>query len=181
MTEKQLEIKNLIKNIPDFPQKGIIFRDITSLLKDPEGFNLFKNEVYNSIFKYEDLKFNKVVAVESRGFIIGSVVSSFLYGHPLVLARKPGKLPNKVLTKKYYLEYGDNALCIQTCDIKEGDNVLICDDVLATGGTARTTVDIVEALGGRVEACYFLIELNGLEGRKLLMEKSIKIISSIHY
>jgi adenine phosphoribosyltransferase len=172
------DIKDLIRNIPDFPKKGIMFKDITSLLNDERGISLIHNELLHAI-NYS-LNFNKIVAIESRGFIIASMLTS-IFIRPLVLARKPGKLPNETLTKKYSLEYGEDALSIQTRDIKEGDRVLLIDDVVASGNTAKTTCQIIEALGGRVEACYFLVELTELGGRKILEDMGMKVISSIKY
>jgi adenine phosphoribosyltransferase len=180
MNKEQLDLKKLIKDVPNFPQNGIIFRDITSLLIHEDGLHLIYEEVFEQLEEYADSNINKIVAIESRGFIIGTIIASHT-GLPLVLARKPGKLPNKVLQKKYSSEYSENTLCIQISDIKEGDNVLVVDDVLATGGTVKTTCEIIEALGGRVEACYFLIELDELNGRRLLEDRDIKVISSIHY
>jgi adenine phosphoribosyltransferase len=179
MNERQLKIKSYIKDIPDFPQKGIIFRDITSLFKNTLGFNLVSNELYN-VFVNEDLNFNKVVGIEARGFILGTLMAD-IAGKSLILARKPGKLPNETLQKKYSLEYGESSMCIQLCDIQKGDNVVVIDDVLATSNTAVTVCQIIETLGGRVEACYFLIELDYLKGREKIENLGIKVISSIHY
>jgi len=170
-------IKSLIKNIPDYPQKGIIFRDITSILNTEDGLELIQDEMYDSLILN---KFNKIVAIEARGFILGSILASD-FKKPLVLARKPGKLPNAYHEKKYKLEYGEDKICIQLSDIKKGDEVIICDDLIASGGTAKTTCEIVEDLGGKVKICYFLIELDSLGGRKLLEDSGIKVISSIHY
>lgn len=178
---RQELIKDMIRNVPDFPEKGIMFRDITSLLIEPLGINALSAEVYYQLYDHNILHCNKIVAIESRGFIIGSVATEQFDDVGLVLARKPGKLPREVLQKKYKLEYGEGAICIHTSDIKEGDNVIVVDDVLATGGTALTACEIVEALGGTVEACYFLIELDGLKGRELIERKGIKVISSVHY
>lgn len=171
-------IKSLIRNVPDFPKPGIMFRDITSLLAEETGVTLVLNELQDRI-TYE-LDFDKIVAIESRGFILGALLST-IYIRPLILARKPGKLPNETLTQTYSLEYGENALSIQKHDIKKDDKILIIDDVLATGGTALATCKIIEELGGKVEACYFLIELDDLKGRDLLENEGIKVISSIHY
>ena len=170
-------IKSLIKNIPDYPQKGIIFRDITSILNTEDGLELIQDEMYDSLILN---KFNKIVAIETRGFILGSLLAAD-FQKPLVLARKPGKLPNEVIQKKYQLEYGEDTICIQLSDIKKGDEVIICDDLIASGGTAKAVCDIVETLGGKVKACYFLIELDFLGGRKVLENMGINVISSIHY
>jgi len=178
MNKQQLNIKELIKDIPDFPQKGIIFRDITTLLNNDRGIILIQNEINDSINYH--LTFNKVVAIEARGFIIGSLLVTKKI-RPLVLARKPGKLPNEILQKKYSSEYADDTICIQLSDISRSDNIIVVDDVLATGRTAKTTCEIIETLGGRIEACYFLIELDQLRGREKLERLGINVISSIHY
>jgi adenine phosphoribosyltransferase len=177
MTEEQIEVKSLIRNIPDFPQKGVIFRDITSLLNNKKGLELLLSAIKCSLCEEE---FDKVVAIESRGFILGSLIAS-IYEKPLVLVRKPGKLPNEVITERYSLEYGENRLSIQTCDVSKVDNILVVDDVLATSGTARATCRMIEKLGGKIAACYFLIELDFLCGRKLLEDMGIKVISSVNY
>ena len=177
------ELKALIKTIPDFPKKGILFRDITSLLKADKGIALLQYVMHASLFdamEYDGLEFNKIVAIESRGFILGSMLAS-VYEVPLVLARKPGKLPNETLMKRYSLEYGEDAICIQTCDIDRNDRILVVDDVVATANTLKTTCDIIDALGRKVEACYCLIELDALGGRKVLEDKGIKLITSINY
>lgn len=174
------ELKALIKTIPDFPKKGIMFRDITSLLKAKGGMSLLDYVMEASLYDDYDLEYNKIVAIESRGFILGSSLAS-IFEVPLVLARKPGKLPNETLMKKYSLEYGEDALCIQTCDIDRNDRVLVVDDVIATGNSLKTVCDIIDALGGKVAACYCLIELDVLNGRKVLEDKGIKLITSINY
>jgi adenine phosphoribosyltransferase len=173
------KIKSLIKNIPDFPQKGIIFRDITSLINSDSGMTLVREEIDESV-NNNNLKFNKIVAIESRGFILGALFA-YIYGRPLVLARKPGKLPGETFQMKYSLEYGENTLCIQVSDIQKDDRVLIVDDLIATGGSAKAVRDIIETLGGKVAAFYFLIELDDLKGRKLLEDSGIQIITSVHY
>ena len=173
-------IKSLIRNIPDYPKPGIIFRDITSLLNDRNGFSLIAEEIHRILLMQRDLIFNKVVAIEARGFIFGTLLAEYSYT-PLVLARKSGKLPGEVVEIEYGLEYGKDSLCLQKTDIKRGDEVIICDDLLATGGTAKAVCDLVEKLGGKITECYFLIELDDLEGRKVLEDKGIKVISSIHY
>jgi adenine phosphoribosyltransferase len=173
------KIKRLIRNIPDFPKRGILFRDITSLFNSDSGMTLVREEIDESV-DINNLKFNKIVAIESRGFILGTLFAN-AYGRPLVLARKPGKLPGETFEMKYSLEYGENTLCIQVSDIQKDDRVLIVDDLIATGGSAKAICDIVETLGAKVAAFYFLIELDDLNGRKLLEDPDIKIITSVHY
>jgi adenine phosphoribosyltransferase len=180
-SKRRESIKSLIGNIIDYPSKGIIFRNITPLLNNKLGLKILWNEL-NEVEMYylSKLNFNKIVAIESRGFIFGSLLAQ-ISNCPLVLARKPGKLPGEVLQKKYSLEYGEDALCIQLSDIQKDDNVLVVDDLLATGGTAKVVCDIIETLGGNVAGCYFLTELNSLNGRNLLEKSDIKVISSLHY
>jgi adenine phosphoribosyltransferase len=173
------KIKNLIRNIPDFPQKGIMFRDVTSLFNSDAGITLVRDEMVESV-NNNNLKFNKIIAIEARGFILGALLAS-LYQKPLILARKPGKLPGETFQVNYSLEYGENILCIQLSDIQKEDRVLIVDDLIATGGSAKAVQDIVESLGGKVTAFYFLIELDDLKGRELLEASEIKIITSVHY
>jgi adenine phosphoribosyltransferase len=173
------KIKGLIRDVPDFPQKGIMFRDVTSLLKSDTGIALVRDEIFESV-ESSNLEFNKIVAIEARGFILGAL-SAHAFGRPLVLARKPGKLPGQIIQMNYALEYGENILCIQVSDIQKDDRVLVIDDLIATGGSAKAVRDIVESLGGKVSAFYFLIELDDLKGRKLLEDSGIKIITSVHY
>lgn len=174
------ELKALIKTVLDFPKKGIMFRDITSILKAKGGMSLLDYVMEATVYEDYDLEYNKIVAIESRGFILGSSLAS-IFEVPLVLARKPGKLPNETLMKKYSLEYGEDAICIQTCDIDRNDRILVVDDVIASGATLAAVCDIIDALGGKVEACYCLIELDALGGRKVLEDKGIKLITSINY
>jgi adenine phosphoribosyltransferase len=173
------KIKDLIRTIPDFPQKGIMFRDVTSLFNSNSGITLVRDEMKESV-NNNNLKFDKIVAIEARGFILGALLAN-LYQKPLVLARKPGKLPGETFQVNYSLEYGENILCIQISDIQKEDKVFIVDDLIATGGSAKAVQDIVESLGGKVTAFYFLIELDDLKGRELLAASEIKIITSVHY
>lgn len=152
-----------IRSIPDFPKKGINFKDITTLLKDPAGFQSALNKMEARI--EDDL--DVIVGIESRGFIFGAALADRL-GVGLVLARKPGKLPAATARQEYDLEYGTDALEIHTDGIEAGQRVLIVDDLLATGGTAAATVALVQQLGGTVVACMFLIELRFLDGRSKL-------------
>ncbi|MBI5871678.1 adenine phosphoribosyltransferase [archaeon] len=155
-------IKSKIRTIPDFPKKGIMFRDITTLLKDAEGFSDVVNAFYE---RYKGMKIDKVVGIESRGFIIGSALAHRL-GVGFVPARKPGKLPAKSIRKEYELEYGKDALEIHEDAIAKGENVLLCDDLLATGGTVLAAAQLIEEMGGNVVECGFIVELPELKGRE---------------
>lgn len=155
-----MDLKNLIRDVPDFPKKGIIFKDITTLLKDKDAF---KEAIDKLAEECEEKKIDKVVAVEARGFIFGGVLA-YKLGAGFVPLRKPGKLPYKTIKETYELEYGTDTLEIHEDAIKLGDNVLVIDDLLATGGTSLATVKLVEKLGGNVSKIVFLIDLTFLKG-----------------
>jgi len=161
-----MELEKLIRDVPDFPQKGIIFKDITTLLQDGNAFRQAMNQMLK---RYLDAAIDKVVAIEARGFIFGGVLA-YRLGCGFVPARKPGKLPAQTIREEYTLEYGSNALEIHQDSINKGDKVLIVDDLLATGGTALATAKLVEKLGGEVVAIEFLIELGFLNGREKLLK-----------
>jgi adenine phosphoribosyltransferase len=161
-----MEFEKLIRDVPDFPKQGIIFKDITTLLQDGEAFRQAMNQIMK---KYLDAKIDKVVGIEARGFILGGVLA-YKLGCGFVPARKPGKLPARTIREEYTLEYGSNALEIHQDSIRKGDRVLIVDDLLATGGTALATAKLVEKLGGEVVAIQFLIELGFLHGREKLLK-----------
>jgi adenine phosphoribosyltransferase len=160
-----MEFEKLIRDVPDFPKKGIIFKDITTLLQDGEAFRQAMNQIMK---KYLDARIDKVVGIEARGFILGGVLA-YKLGCGFVPARKPGKLPAKTIREEYTLEYGSNALEIHQDGIRKGERVLVVDDLLATGGTALATARLVEKLGGEVVAIQFLIELGFLHGREKLL------------
>lgn len=155
-------IKKTIRTIPNFPKKGIMFRDITTLLKDPEGFKKSCDEFYK---RYKDKKIDVVVGIESRGFIFGAVLA-YLLGVGFVPIRKPGKLPGKTIKEVYELEYGTDAVEMHTDAIKKGDKVLVVDDLIATGGTCGATIKLIEKLGGEIIECCFVVELPELKGRE---------------
>ena len=161
-----MEFEKLIRDVPDFPQKGIMFKDITTLLQDGEAFRQAMNQVMK---RYLDAGIDKVVGIEARGFILGGVLA-YKLGCGFVPARKPGKLPFKAIREEYTLEYGSNALELHQDGIRKGERVLIVDDLLATGGTALATARLVEKLGGEVVAIQFLIELGFLHGREKLLK-----------
>ncbi|TYC48079.1 adenine phosphoribosyltransferase [Weissella muntiaci] len=159
-----LDLHDFVRSIPDFPEPGINFRDITPLLSDGAAYA----EATRRIAEYARGRgVNVIVGPESRGFLVGGPVAHEM-GIGLVPARKPGKLPREVIQESYALEYGEAKLELHTDAIKPGDKVLITDDLLATGGTIAATINLVERLGGEVVALAFLIELNDLHGRDRL-------------
>lgn len=157
-------IKEYILTIPDFPKKGIMFRDITSLLQNADGFSLAIEEL---IKKLENIEFDIIAGTESRGFIVGAPLAYALH-KPFVPVRKKGKLPREVISKDYELEYGTETIEIHKDSIKPGDRVVLIDDLIATGGTIKATAELIEELGGKVVKILFIIELEGLKGRELL-------------
>jgi adenine phosphoribosyltransferase len=158
------ELRRLIRDIPDFPEKGIVFKDITPLMADPDALAL---AVEGLARLAEPLRVDCVIAAEARGFLLGPALSLRL-GAGFVLARKPGKLPHETVKAEYQLEYGSNQLELHTDAIKRGARVLVHDDLLATGGTARALYELVELVGGEVVGCGFLVELALLGGRERL-------------
>ena len=168
-------LKASIRDVPDFPKKGILFKDITTLLKDPVAF---RRALDLMAVMCGDRKVDKVVAVESRGFIVGAALADRL-GAGLVPVRKPGKLPSRTRRATYELEYGTDSLEIHEDAVEPGEQALIVDDVIATGGTARAAAQLVEGLGGRVAALAFLVELSFLNGRDKLT--GYEVLSLIRY
>lgn len=158
------ELKQIIRDIPDFPKKGIIFKDITTLLADAKSYQRMVDLIAH---RYIGQNIDKVVGVEARGFIIGAALA-YKLGAGIVLVRKPGKLPSETFKKSYDLEYGNDVLEIHTDSIKKGEKVLIADDLLATGGTMSAVVDMVNSMGGDVVECCFMAELEFLNGRAKL-------------
>lgn len=167
-----MELRSVIRNVPDFPKKGIGFKDITTLLKDANGF---KQAVDEMCAPYRDKNVDVVVGVESRGFIFGGAIAYEL-GKGFVPVRKPGKLPAETMKEEYTLEYGVDAVEIHKDAIREGMDVLVVDDLLATGGTAAATIRLVEKLGGHIVGVAFLIELSFLGGRKRFKDVPIHVL-----
>lgn len=170
-----MELSKKIRSIQDFPKKGILFRDITTLLQDADSFRRAIRLLANV---YRDKKIDLVVSAEARGFILGAGVAYEL-GAGFVPVRKPGKLPYEVRKVSYELEYGEDTLEIHQDGVKEGDRVLIFDDLLATGGTADAICRLVEELGGKIVGICFLIELTSLKGRDRL--KGYEVFSLVKY
>ncbi len=169
------ELRDLIRDVPDFPKKGIIFKDITTLLKDKEAF---KRAIELLSEPYLAKEVGKVVSVEARGFILGAGVA-YRLGTGFVPVRKPKKLPAETLKEEYELEYGTDAVEVHADGIQTGERILVVDDLLATGGTALATCRLVERLGGEVVGVAFLIELSFLKGRDKL--KGYEVFSLITY
>ncbi len=164
-----MNIENKVRTVPDFPKKGIMFRDITTLLKDKEAFNYVVERFYE---RYKDKQIDKVVSVESRGFIFGSVLA-YKLGAGFVPIRKPGKLPAEAIRQEYQLEYGTDSMEIHKDAIQPGEKVLVHDDLLATGGTVAAACKLIDRLQGKVEGICFLIELTPLNGRRALPKTDI--------
>jgi adenine phosphoribosyltransferase len=169
------ELKKQIRNVPDFPKKGIVFRDITTLLKDGEAFGHVIDALYE---RYKDRSVDVVVGTEARGFLLAAPLA-YRLNVGVVPVRKPGKLPAETLRMEYQLEYGTDALEIHTDAISPGQRVLVVDDLLATGGTIAATCGMVEKLGGQIVAVVFLIELDFLKGREKLGQR--EVWSLMHY
>ena len=177
MTTQLDLIKSSIKSIPNYPKEGIIFRDITSLLEVPSAF---KATIDLIVEHYRDKGLTKVLGTESRGFIFGAPVALAL-GLPFELVRKPKKLPRETISQSYQLEYGQDTLEMHVDAISEGDNVLIIDDLLATGGTVEATVKLVQRLGGVVKHAAFVINLPELGGEKRLNNLGIDCYTLVNF
>jgi len=162
-------IKSKIRTIPHWPKEGIMFKDITTLLKDPQGFKETIDLLYD---RYKDKKIDKVIGIESRGFIFGAPLA-YLLGCGFVPVRKPGKLPAECESEEYTLEYGKDKIEVHKDAIDKGDKVLIVDDLIATAGTASAARNLVKKLGGEVVECAFIIELIDLKGRDKLKGENV--------
>jgi adenine phosphoribosyltransferase len=164
-----MAIKDKIRTIPHFPKQGIMFRDITTLLKDASGFE----EVINELFeRYKDAKIDVVVGIESRGFIIGSALAHRLKVG-FVPIRKKGKLPAEVIREEYELEYGKDVVEMHKDAISKGQRVLLADDLIATGGTALAACKLIEKAGGKIVECAFVIDLPDLKGKEKLAPRKV--------
>lgn len=168
-------LKNKIRDIPDFPKPGIVFKDITPLVKDPAALRL---AVHQLLHPFLGREITAVAGMEARGFIFGALVAWEL-GVPFVPLRKPGKLPYDVQSVSYDLEYGSAELEVHIDAVDKNDKVLLIDDLLATGGTAKASCELIEKLGASVVACAFVVELDFLAGRELL--KNYEVHALIHY
>ncbi len=169
------ELENYIRNVPDFPKKGIGFKDITTLLKDGMAFHKAVDEISK---KFLNKEIEKIVGIESRGFIFGSALA-YKWNIGFIPVRKPGKLPAETISEEYQLEYGTDSVEIHKDAISPNEKVLIVDDLLATGGTAAATVNLLEKLDGDIQGIVFLIELDFLNGRDKL--NKYDVVSIINY
>lgn len=173
--ENKKTVKDYIRTIPDFPEPGVMFRDITSVCEDADGLKLAIDEMQKSL---EGLEFNKIAGLESRGFVFGMPLAYNLHT-PFELIRKKGKLPGPTIEESYDLEYGKATIEIHKSAIQRGDKVVLVDDLIATGGTIEAAAKLVERLGGEVVAMVFLLELAGLKGRDKLSKYNV--ISVVSY
>lgn len=163
------KLEEYVRSIPDFPEEGIIFRDITSVLQDADGLQLAIDSMQKLL---EDVEFDVIVGAESRGFVFGTPIAYNLH-KPFVLVRKKGKLPCETISKEYDLEYGSAVIEMHRDSIQPGQKVVLVDDLIATGGTIEAAAKLVEELGGQVVKIIFLMELAGLKGRERLKKYSV--------
>ena len=170
-------VREHVRQIPDFPKKGILFLDVTTALKDAKAFEKSMNFLYET-FKNE--KIDYIAGMESRGFIYGAALANMLHTG-FIPIRKPNKLPAETISEDYTLEYGTNTIEMHKDAVKSGDRVLIVDDLLATGGTAIAACNLIKRAGGEVVATAFIIELNPLKGREKIEAKGIRCISMLDY
>ncbi|PTN11753.1 adenine phosphoribosyltransferase [Nitrosomonas aestuarii] len=168
-----MPIKSLIRTIPHYPHKGIMFRDITTLLKDPIGLRTTIQEITK---RYQTYSIDKVIGIESRGFIIGAPVA-YQLETGFVPIRKPNKLPAQTIGRDYQLEYGNDRIEIHADAVQPGDRVLLVDDLIATGGTAEAAVRLIREMGGEVVECCFVIDLPDVGGRTRLEKMNCKVFS----
>ena len=174
-TERTDYIRSKVRDIPDFPKPGILFKDITPVLADPKAFNLCLDLMAE---RYDGERIDAIVGIESRGFIFGAALAAKMR-KAFVPTRKPGKLPAAVFRQEYALEYGSDAIEIHQDAIKKGERILIVDDLIATGGTAKAAADLITKVGGKVIAATFAIELTFLPGAEKL--KPVPIYSLLQY
>lgn len=171
------ELKEKIRTIPNWPKQGIMFRDITTLLKDKEGFNLMIDEF---VKRYRNKKIDAVAGIESRGFIIGSALAHRL-NLGFIPIRKKGKLPAEVVSEEYKLEYGTDKIEVHKDAISKNENVLLVDDLLATGGTCLAACNLIKKLGGNVYECAFVVDLSDLKGSEKLEKEGYKIFKLVDF
>jgi len=172
-----MDIKKLIRTVPDWPKKGIMFRDITSLLKDKDGFQAMNDALYE---RYKDSDIDYVVGIDARGFIMGSVLADRL-GVGFIPVRKKNKLPPEVVGQAYELEYGTDTIEVNGNSLEKGSKVILVDDLIATGGTALAACRLIEKIGGKVEEAAFVIDLPDVGGRKKLEDAGYKVFYMVGF
>ncbi len=172
-----MDLKKHIRSIPDYPKKGILFRDITTLIKDPAAFKYTNDKIVEIAKK---LDFDKVAAIESRGFVFASTVS-YILNKPFILLRKKNKLPADTHSVDFKLEYGEATIEVHKDSISKGEKILVIDDLIATGGTAEAAAKLINISGGEVSGFIFVINLFDLPGEKLLKNKGYKIQSLVEF
>jgi adenine phosphoribosyltransferase len=170
-------VKSKIRTIPHWPKKGVMFRDITTLLKDREGFNRMVDLLAE---RYKEKGIDIIAGIESRGFIVGSVLAHRL-GIGFIPIRKPGKLPAETVSEEYELEYGKDKIEIHEDAIQKGSKVLLVDDLIATAGTSVAAANLIQRLGGEIVECSFVVELPDLKGRERLEKKGLKVFSLVQF
>lgn len=166
------KLEDYITNIPDYPEKGIIFRDITTVLQDKDGFRIAMDELCRLA---KDFEFDTVAGLEARGFLFGAALA-YTLGKGFVMVRKKGKLPRETISAEYELEYGKAEIEIHKDAVKKGEKVLLIDDLIATGGTVGAAANLIEKLGAKVAGMLFLVELEELKGRERLSEYKIETV-----
>ena len=172
-----MDLKKYIRSIPDYPKKGILFIDITTLIKNPEAFKFTNDKIIEIAKKFE---FDKVAAIESRGFVFASTVS-YILNKPFILLRKKDKLPSETHSVDFKLEYGEATIEVHKDSIEKNEKILVIDDLIATGGTAEAAAKLIEISGGKVAAFIFVINLFDLPGEKLLKKKGFTTKSLIEF
>lgn len=171
------EVRDYIRTIPDFPHEGILFRDVTTLFTDPRGFRMAIDQL---LHPYAGVRFDKVVGLEARGFILGGAVAHQLSAG-FVPVRKKGKLPGKTVEQSYKLEYGEATVEVHDDAILPGEKILLVDDLLATGGTAEAGISLIQRLGGEVIGCAFIVDLPELGGRKRLEDMGMEVHTLVEF
>ena len=177
MTDKFQYVREHVREVPDFPKKGILFLDITTAAKDAKAMQYMTDFLYE---QFKDEKIDYVTGIESRGFIFGAAVA-YKLGAGFVPIRKPNKLPAETIKEEYSLEYGTDTIEIHADALKKGDRVLVIDDLLATGGTALAACNLVKRVGAEVVASAFIIELDPLKGREKIEATGVKVVSMLNY
>tara|TARA_B100000886_G_scaffold86797_1_gene56978 strand:+ start:698 stop:1225 length:528 start_codon:yes stop_codon:yes gene_type:complete len=172
-----MNLKDYIRSIPDYPKKGILFRDITTLIKDEKAFS---ETIKRIIEKAKKIEINKIAAIEARGFVFASAVS-YIMNKPFIMLRKKNKLPADVYSTDFELEYGTATIEVHKDSINRGEKVLIIDDLIATGGTAEAAAKLIEISGGKVAAFIFVINLFDLNGSDKLVKKGYKVENLIEF